>query len=127
MARDTNWSRAQVGLSIAVILGLGCVAMPTVLWLKRTVSGTARLQASGGFSRTVPEGASRQTRPEPLPPAPSADSPLSELGAWIRPRSTEEQWLQIDWLKSLDEGQKLARESNRLVFLWGTNEPLGRC
>jgi len=62
-----------------------------------------------------------------LPPAPPSDAPLAELAAWIRPHDGEYRWLAIPWQKSILRAQELATKTHRLIFLWGTNQPVGRC
>ncbi len=62
-----------------------------------------------------------------LPPAPPSDAPLAELAAWVRPQPEEYHWLDLPWQKSIVKAQELARKTRRLVFLWGTNAPVGRC
>lgn len=62
-----------------------------------------------------------------LPPPPPADAPLAELAAWVRPRDEEYHWLDLPWQKSILKAQEIARKTRRLVFLWGTNAPVGRC
>ena len=62
-----------------------------------------------------------------LPPPPSVGAGVSELAEWIRPRPSEERWLQIGWQSSIREAQQIAQQTRRLVFVWAVNEPMGRC
>lgn len=53
---------------------------------------------------------------------------LDDLAARIKPKPAEETWKMIPWRTSLVEGQKLARELNRPMFVWiSSEEPLERC
>ena len=61
-----------------------------------------------------------------IPPEPAGNEP-SEIAAWVRPRPGEEPWRELGWMPTLEEAQELAQQTNRLLFLWGTNEPMGRC
>ena len=63
----------------------------------------------------------------PVEPAPAVGATWAELADWIRPHDSQERWLEIDWQSSLLDAQRLARETNRLLFIWATNDPMGRC
>lgn len=56
----------------------------------------------------------------------SAD--LERQAAAIKPMPKELKWRQVPWVLDLTEGQRLAKEENRPIFLWVTgDEPLERC
>ena len=53
---------------------------------------------------------------------------LASRAEAIKPRPRELKWQKIPWVMSLGEGQRLAREERRPIFLWVTgNDPLERC
>jgi hypothetical protein len=60
-------------------------------------------------------------------PPPAEGAPLQSLAAWVRPRPEEYRWLTLPWQTSIVQALQLAKQTNRLVFLWGTNLPTGRC
>ncbi|GEM_PF-684123 len=53
---------------------------------------------------------------------------LDDRAAVIKPLPTELKWQQIPWLTDLTEGQRLAKEEKRPIFLWASgDDPLERC
>jgi hypothetical protein len=83
-------------------------------------------------ARAIPPGERTGPRelavePQKLPAPPPRGASIAQLAQWIRPHSGEEAWLETGWLNRIDDAQRVARETNRLVFLWGTNQPAGRC
>jgi hypothetical protein len=62
---------------------------------------------------------------------PKTDPTLADLekqAAAIKPTPSELRWRQIPWVLDLTEGQRLAQEEGRPIFLWVTgDEPLERC
>ena len=121
MKRSKVWLAFVAG---AVLCGAG-LAEFTLLRTTQAPALDPRLRVAVDTGNAFSSG--NRVTTEPLAPAPPADTSLAELAAWIRPRLCEERWLQIDWVGKLSEAQKLARQCNRLVFLWGSNEPCGRC
>jgi hypothetical protein len=58
----------------------------------------------------------------------ASSEPMEALIARIKPKPSEETWKMIPWLASLVDGQKMARELNRPMFVWiSSEEPLERC
>ncbi len=98
---------------------LGTAVTATVYWLSRPEP--VRFVAAGNLEPLPPAPKAK------LPPPPPSDAPLDELAAWIRPHENEYRWLNIPWQKSILKAQQIARETGRLIFLWGTNQPVGRC
>ena len=46
----------------------------------------------------------------------------------VRPAADELKWQRIPWVLDLAEGQRLARDERRPIFLWVTgDDPLERC
>ncbi len=46
----------------------------------------------------------------------------------IRPTADESLWTQIPWVRSVIEGQRLAREERRPIMYWHVDDdPLERC
>jgi hypothetical protein len=60
-------------------------------------------------------------------PAKIADD-LQSLAEVIKPAEEELKWQQIPWVLDLAEGQQLAQQERRPIFLWVTgDDPLERC
>jgi hypothetical protein len=121
-------SRTKIFIAAgAVLSGAGLaifdVSQSRMLWERYTPRGEAEQPLAPDYPKTP----DKHGFVEPLAPAPPTDSSLAVLAAWIRPRLSEERWRRIDWVTSLSEAQSLAQKCNRLVFLWGSNEPCGRC
>ena len=58
----------------------------------------------------------------------STDQALAKRAAAIKPAPEELRWQQIPWVTDLAEGQRLALEERRPIFLWVTgDDPLERC
>ncbi len=58
----------------------------------------------------------------------SPSTSLDDFATRVKPKPAEETWKMIPWRTSLVEGQKLARELNRPMFVWiSSEEPLERC
>jgi hypothetical protein len=108
----------------ALLTGAGLAVFDVSQSRMRWENQTSRGNATQALAPDSPKIA---VPAEPLAPAPPTNSSLAELAAWIRPRPSEERWRRIDWLTALSEAQALAQKCNRLVFLWGSNEPCGRC
>jgi hypothetical protein len=81
---------------------------------------------AGGDSENIGNGLVTATT-ELHPPAPADDAPWTELAAYIRPKVEEEHWASLGWRSDLREAMDLAGKTTRLVFLWATNQPMGRC
>ncbi len=61
------------------------------------------------------------------PAAPIPADPEKQAAA-IKPAPKELSWRRIPWVLNLAEGQQLAKQENRPIFLWVTGaEPLERC
>ena len=59
--------------------------------------------------------------------APALDD-LERRAEIVRPAADELKWQRIPWMQDLAEGQGLAREEQRPIFLWVTgDDPLERC
>jgi hypothetical protein len=60
-----------------------------------------------------------------------ADEPpggLQSQCAAVKPTERELRWQQIPWVTDLTEGQRLAEQEQRPIFLWVTgDDPLQRC
>jgi hypothetical protein len=57
-----------------------------------------------------------------------SDQTLAERAAVIKPAAPELRWQQIPWITDLTEGQRLAKDEGRPIFLWVTgDDPLERC
>ncbi len=111
--------REHLFLSLVGACVVGAGITGTVYWLSRPKPAT--FVAAKEFEPLPP-------LPEvKLPPAPPKDAPLDELAKWIRPHENEYRWLAIPWQKSILKAQEIARQTGRLIFLWGTNQPVGRC
>lgn len=53
---------------------------------------------------------------------------LTRRAQAIKPQARELRWREIPWVLDLIEGQRLAKQENRPIFLWVTGgEPLERC
>lgn len=53
---------------------------------------------------------------------------LQKRAAMIRPTADESLWTQIPWVRSVIEGQRLAREERRPIMYWHVDDdPLERC
>ena len=53
---------------------------------------------------------------------------LAKRAAAIKPVAEELRWQQIPWVIDLAEGQRLAQDEGRPIFLWVTgDDPLERC
>ena len=60
-------------------------------------------------------------------PAAFSDA-LEKRAAVIKPSAEELRWQRIPWLLDLAEGERLARQEDRPIFLWVTgDDPLERC
>ena len=58
---------------------------------------------------------------EPIPP-----EQFSRLHALIKPKATEEKWVQIPWLTSLWEARERAATEGKPILLWEMDgHPLG--
>jgi len=61
------------------------------------------------------------------PAAPAAEE-LARRAQTIKPSADELKWTRVPWVLDLAEGQRLAREEKRPIFLWVTgDDPLERC
>jgi hypothetical protein len=57
---------------------------------------------------------------------PIPEARVEELRALIKPRPTEEKWLQIPWQSSLWEARQKAAEEGKPILLWEMDgNPLG--
>jgi hypothetical protein len=53
---------------------------------------------------------------------------FESLAEVIKPAEEELKWQQIPWVLDLAEGQRLAQQERRPIFLWVTgDDPLERC
>ncbi len=113
-------ARRLLGAGLAACCVLGVID----LWIiaRRVAQPPAPAVALGDEPRAAASPAS-----QPPPELPPGDAPLDELAAAIRPAGSEEPWLRVGWLASLREAQAVARDTHRLIFLWATNQPMGRC
>jgi len=60
--------------------------------------------------------------------ASGTSSKLEARAARLRPRPDETRWMQIPWVRSVIEAQRLARAEHRPIMLWNVDyEPLERC
>lgn len=108
-------------LYAAAFLGatvVGAAVTGSVYWLTRPKPAVFR----AGELPEIPPSPKAE-----LPPPPPEDAPLDVLAAWVRPQAEEYHWLDLPWQKSILKAQEIARKTRRLVFLWGTNAPVGRC
>jgi hypothetical protein len=79
-------------------------------------SGTARIVLFAGLCAATP--ASRAADPAEI---------LGRAQA-IRPLAHERKWEQVPWLLDLNHALRLAREEQRPLLLWGSDDdPLERC
>lgn len=53
---------------------------------------------------------------------------LRERAAAVRPTAAESRWMQIPWVRSVIDGQRMAREERRPIMYWHVDDdPLERC
>lgn len=53
---------------------------------------------------------------------------LVERADRLRPSSAETRWMQIPWIRSVVEAEKIARTENRPIMYWHVDDdPLERC
>ena len=124
---DRVWTRQKVLLSIlaALVLADLVVFAAYSAWSRQGWRyASAEIQEADAIRQSTAEP---QKRLNSLPPPPPESAPFEELVQWIRPRPGEEQWLQMPWQTSLLKASAVARRTNRLLFIWATNDPLGRC
>ncbi len=59
---------------------------------------------------------------------PAALTDLRARAALVKPTAAELKWQQIPWMLDLAQGQQVAKQERRPIFLWVTgDDPLERC
>jgi hypothetical protein len=59
---------------------------------------------------------------------PLSDWPVDRVAEVVKPTAEELKWQRIPWVTDLAEGQRMAQQERRPIFLWVTgDDPLERC